>query len=90
MHQVIEAAARSGTMLEINAAPDRRDLNDVHARHAAEAGVPILINSDAHGVREFALARWGIATARRAWLTADQIANTRPLDEFLALRKRAR
>ena len=90
MHQVIEAAARSGTMLEINAAPDRRDLHDVHARHAAEAGVPILINSDAHGVREFALARWGIATARRAWLTAEQVANTRPLDEFLALRKRAR
>ena len=90
MHQVIDAAARSGTMLEINAAPDRRDLHDVHARHAAEAGVPILINSDAHGVREFALMRWGIATARRAWLTADQIANTKPLDEFLALRKRAR
>jgi DNA polymerase (family 10) len=90
MHQVIEAAARTGTMLEINAAPDRRDLNDVHARHAAEAGVPILINSDAHGVRELALMRWGIATARRAWLTREQIANTRPLDEFLALRKRAR
>jgi DNA polymerase (family 10) len=90
MHQVIEAAARTGTMLEINAAPDRRDLNDVHARHAADAGVPILINSDAHGVREFALAKWGIATARRAWLTPAQVANTRPLDEFLALRKRAR
>ena len=90
MHQVIEAAARTGTMLEINAAPDRRDLNDVHARHAAEAGVPILINSDAHGVREFALARWGIATARRAWLTREQVANTRPLDELMKLRKRAR
>ena len=68
MHQVIEAAARTGTMLEINAAPDRRDLNDVHARHAAEAGVRILVDSDAHGVRELALVRWGIATARRAWL----------------------
>jgi DNA polymerase (family 10) len=90
MHEVIAAAARTGTMLEINAAPDRRDLNDVHARHAAEAGVPILVNSDAHGIRELALVRWGIATARRAWLTAEQVANTRPLDEFLALRKRAR
>jgi DNA polymerase (family 10) len=90
MHAVIEAAARTGTMLEINAAPDRRDLDDVHARAAAEAGVPILVNSDAHGVRELALVRWGIATARRAWLTADQVANTRPLDEFLAMRKRAR
>jgi DNA polymerase (family X) len=90
LHQVIEAAARTGTMLEINAAPDRRDLDDVHARHAAQAGVPILVDSDAHGVRELALVRWGIATARRAWLTADQVANTRPVDEFLALRKRAR
>jgi DNA polymerase (family X) len=90
MHQVIDVAARTGTMLEINAAPDRRDLNDVHARHAAEAGVPILIDSDAHGVRELALVRWGIATARRAWLTREQVANTRPLAEFMAMRKRAR
>jgi DNA polymerase (family 10) len=90
MTAVVEAAARTGTMLEINAAPDRRDLNDVHARHASAAGIPILINSDAHGVRELALVRWGIATARRAWLTADQVANTKPLDEFLALRKRVR
>jgi DNA polymerase (family 10) len=90
MSQVIEAAVRTGTMLEINAAPDRRDLNDVHARHAAEAGVPILIDSDAHAVRELALVRWGIATARRAWLTREQVANTRPFAEFMAMRKRAR
>ena len=90
MHRVIEAAARTGTMLEINAAPDRRDLNDVHARNAARAGVKILIDSDAHGVRELALARWGIATARRAWLTKEDVANTRSWPEFAALRKRAR
>jgi DNA polymerase (family X) len=90
MNAVIEAAARTGTMLEINAAPDRRDLNDVHARNAAQAGVKILIDSDAHGVRELALARWGIATARRAWLTKDDVANTRPWPEFAKLRKRAR
>jgi DNA polymerase (family 10) len=90
MNEVIAAAARTGTMLEINAAPDRRDLNDVHARNAAEAGVPILIDSDAHGIRELALVRWGIATARRAWLTRDQVANTRPWPEFAKLRKRAR
>lgn len=90
MSAVIEAAARTGTMLEINAAPDRRDLHDVHARNAAAAGVKLLIDSDAHGVRELALVRWGIATARRGWVTPDQVANTRPLDEFLALRKRAR
>ena len=90
MNAVIEAAARTGTMLEINSAPDRRDLHDVHARNAAEAGVPILIDSDAHGVRELALVRWGVATARRAWLTAEQVANCRSWPEFAALRKRAR
>src|SRR3712207_5740601 len=90
MSAVIEAAARTGTILEINASPDRRDLNDVHARPAAQAGVKILIDSDAHGVRELALARWGIATARRAWLTADDVANTRPWPEFARLRKRAK
>lgn len=90
MSAVIDAAARTGTMLEINAAPDRRDLHDVHARNAAAAGVKLLIDSDAHGVRELALVRWGIATARRGWITPDHVANTRPLDDFLALRKRAR
>jgi DNA polymerase (family 10) len=90
MERVIEAAARTGTMLEINAAPDRRDLNEIHARAAAQAGVRILVNSDAHSPRNFELLRYGVATARRAWLTRDQIANTRPWPEFAPLRKRAR
>ena len=90
IERVIEAAARTGTMLEINAAPDRRDLNEVHARAAAEAGVTILVDSDAHSVRNFGLLRYGIATARRAWLTPEQVANTRPWAEFAPLRKRAR
>jgi DNA polymerase (family 10) len=88
--RLIEAAARTGTMIEINSAPDRRDLNDVHARAAAEAGVWILVNSDAHSARNFELHRYGIATARRAWLTAAQVANTRPWAEFAPLRKRVR
>ena len=90
MERVIEAAARAGTMLEINAAPDRRDLNEIHARAAAAAGVPILVDSDAHSPKNFELLRYGVATARRAWLTRDQVANTRPWPEFAALRKRAR
>ena len=90
MERVIDAAARTGTMIEINSAPDRRDLNDVHARAAAEAGVRILVNSDAHGVNTLGITRWGITTARRAWLTAPDVANTRPWEEFQALRKRAR
>jgi DNA polymerase (family 10) len=87
---VIAAAARTGTMLEINSAPDRRDLNDVHARAAAENGVLVLIDSDAHGVDRLEHVRWGVATARRAWLTAEQVANTRGCKELAALRKRAR
>jgi DNA polymerase (family 10) len=90
IERVIEAAARTGTMIEINASPDRRDLNEVHARAAAEAGVRILVNSDAHSVRNFELLQYGIATARRAWLTADAVANTRPWKDFAPLRKRAR
>jgi DNA polymerase (family 10) len=89
VHAVIEAAARTGTMLEINSAPDRRDLNDVHARAAREAGVWILVNSDAHGANTLGNTRWGVATARRAWLTAQDVANTRPWREFAPLRKRA-
>jgi DNA polymerase (family 10) len=87
---VIEAAVRSGTMLEINASPDRRDLNEVNARAAAAAGVPIVINCDAHRVGGFEVARYGIATARRGWLTASDVANTRPWAEVAALRSRAR
>src|ERR687886_755996 len=88
--RIIEAAARTGTMIEINSAPDRRDLNDVHARAAAQAGVRILVNSDSHGVNTLGITRWGIATARRAWLTAADVANTLPWAEFAPLRKRAR
>ena len=89
MEKVIEAAAKAGTMIEINSSPARRDLNDVHARAAAEAGVRILVNSDAHAISELDLRRYGIATARRAWLTADQVANTLPWKKLAKLRKRA-
>jgi DNA polymerase (family X) len=87
---VFAAAARTGTMLEINANPDRRDLSDVHARAAARAGVRILIDSDAHRTATLQNMRWGIATARRAWLTAAQVANTLPLSELGGLAKQPR
>ena len=90
IEKVIEAAARTGTMLEINANPDRRDLNDVNARAAAAAGVPIVINTDSHRTAGFAVARYGIATARRAWLTRKQVVNTQPWSEVQALRPRHR
>jgi DNA polymerase (family 10) len=87
---VLEAAVRTGTMLEINASPDRRDLDENRARAAAAAGVQIVINCDAHRVGGFEVARFGVATARRAWLSASQIANTRPWSELAELRSRAR
>jgi DNA polymerase (family 10) len=90
IERVVEAAARTGTMIEINSSPDRRDLNDVHARAAAEAGVAILVNCDAHRTTNFGFARYGIATARRAWLTKKHVANTRTWKRFAPLRKRAR
>jgi DNA polymerase (family 10) len=89
LEQVIDAAARTGTMLEINANPDRRDLNDIQARAAAAAGVKLVISTDAHRPATFTrVPRYGIATARRAWLTAADVANTRPWVELDAMRKR--
>jgi DNA polymerase (family X) len=90
VEHVIDAAARTGTMLEINASPDRRDINEVHARAAAAAGVAIIINCDAHRIGGFEVARYGIATARRAWLTAADVLNTRPWAEVAAHRSRSR
>ncbi|MFL5821317.1 MAG: DNA polymerase/3'-5' exonuclease PolX [Solirubrobacteraceae bacterium] len=90
VERVVEAAARAGTMLEINANPNRRDMSELHARAAAQAGAMIVVNCDAHGVESFRVARYGIATARRAWLTAGDVANTRSWQDFAPLRKRAR
>jgi len=87
---VFAAAARAGTMLEINANPDRRDLSDIHARAAVRAGVRIVINSDAHRTQTLANMRWGVATARRAWLRAEDVANTRSPSALQKLRKQTR
>ena len=87
---VFAAAARTGTLLEINANPDRRDLSETHARAAVAAGVRIVIDSDAHRTETLQNMRWGILTARRAWLGAADVANTRSWDELALLRKPAR
>jgi DNA polymerase (family 10) len=82
---VAEAAARSGTMLEINGNPNRRDLSEHHARLASEAGVTIVLNTDAHGVDTLGNMAYAVATARRAWLTPDKVANTRGWRDFKKL-----
>jgi DNA polymerase (family 10) len=90
VERVAEAAASSGTMLEINGNPNRRDLSERHARLAAEAGALICVNTDAHGVDTLPNMTYAVATARRAWLTTAKVANTRGWREFSRLRKRVR
>jgi DNA polymerase (family X) len=84
MERVIAAARELGCCLEINAQPDRLDLDDIHAHAAKEAGVRLAISTDAHSAAGFGNMRFGVDQARRAWLTAEDVINTRPL---LALRR---
>jgi DNA polymerase (family 10) len=87
---VIDAAARTGTFLEINSNPNRRDLPDTYARAAAAKGVKLVVSSDAHGADTLDKLRFGVATARRGWLTKDDVANTRSWAQLSRLRKRGR
>lgn len=87
---VIDAAAEHGTCVEINADPHRLDVNWENARYAAQKGVLIPVNPDAHSTGALGNVAYGINVARKAWLTAPQVLNTWDLDdleEFLAERK---
>jgi DNA polymerase (family 10) len=86
--RVVEKALETGTLLEINSQPDRLDLRDVHARVAGEAGAQVVVSSDAHQVKALDYVEFGVAQARRAWLTADQVANTRTWTQLKKLTKR--
>lgn len=90
MEAVIEAAVRTGTILEINAAPERMDLNDVYAYRAKQAGACLTVNSDAHSPAGLGLLPWGLYMARRAWLTADNVINTYNLPRLRATLKDGR
>lgn len=81
LDRVIERALETRTALEINSQPDRLDLRDAHARVAGEAGVPIVVSSDAHSVRALGYVELGVAQARRAWLTREHVLNARPWAE---------
>jgi len=86
--RLTSAAREINCCLEINAEPDRLDLNDVHAHMAKSKGVKIAISTDAHSVNAFQYMRFGIDQARRAWLTADDVINTRSLAALRKLLKR--
>jgi DNA polymerase (family 10) len=88
VERVIEAALETGTFLEINGQPDRLDLRDVHARAAKEAGLKLVIDSDAHSLRAQGYVELAIGQARRGWLTKDDVLNTRTWREIEKLRKR--
>ncbi len=90
MEAIMQAAAQTETMLEINAVPDRLDLKDTHVRRAIEVGVKLAINCDAHHVDHFENLHLGVATANRGWARADDIVNTRPLTEFEAWLKNSK
>ena len=77
---VIDAAARAGTMIEINANPHRLDLDAVHCRRACQKGVKIVINPDAHSTAGLADLGFGVGVARRGWLTANDVFNTASLE----------
>jgi DNA polymerase (family 10) len=84
---LLEKAIETGTFLEINCQPDRLDLDDNHARAAAEAGVKLVISTDAHRVHELANTRLGVAVARRGWIGPDQVVNTRSWRDVKKLMK---
>ena len=87
IERVVSKALETGTFLEINAQPNRLDIRDTHARLAGEAGVKVAISSDAHQLAALGHMEMGVAQARRAWLTKDQVLNTRTWPQIAKLRK---
>ena len=89
MHAVLTAAAKHKVAMELNAYPDRLDLNDVNLRQAKQHGVKTVINTDAHHTSHMEKMQYGILQARRAWLTKDDVLNTLPADKFAKAMKHA-
>ncbi|MEJ7566916.1 MAG: DNA polymerase/3'-5' exonuclease PolX [Gaiellaceae bacterium] len=87
VERVVEGALATGTFLELNSQPDRLDLRDANARLAGEAGLTLVVSSDGHSTGALGYVELGIAQARRAWLTKEQILNTRPWTEIEQLLK---
>ncbi|MFQ5851062.1 MAG: DNA polymerase/3'-5' exonuclease PolX [Candidatus Binatia bacterium] len=83
MDEIIRAAKETGTVLEVDAYPDRLDLKDEHIRKAVQAGVKLVIDSDAHSVNHVRFLEFGVAQARRGWAEKKDVINTLPLNGFL-------
>ncbi|HEX7526119.1 MAG TPA: hypothetical protein VF327_07400, partial [Gaiellaceae bacterium] len=88
VERVIEKALDVGCFLEINGQPDRLDLRDVHARAAKEAGLKLVVDSDAHQIRAQDYVELGIGQARRGWLTKDDVVNTRTWKQLEKIRRK--
>ena len=82
LEAVLQAAAETGTMIEINAHPNRLDIDWVHCKRAKALGVQLVINPDAHSTDEIALYRYGVDVARRGWLSKEDVFNTRSATEI--------
>ena len=87
---VFEAAARTGTALEINAFPDRLDLRDEHVSWARRHGARFAIDTDSHAVGHLDAMRYGVATAQRGWLGPDDVINAWPVTKLLAFLRKGR
>jgi DNA polymerase (family X) len=85
MDQLFEKAVETNTYLEINAFPDRLDLNDINIKHAKEKGVQFIIGSDSHSIQHLSNMRYGVATARRGWLEKNQVLNTQSVSKLKRL-----
>jgi DNA polymerase (family 10) len=88
MERLIKAAQERGCFLELDAQPDRLDLIDIHCKLARDLGVKVAIATDAHSIADLGFMRWGIGQARRGWLAAADVLNTRPWPELKQLLKR--
>jgi DNA polymerase (family 10) len=83
MEKILDACAKHGVAMECNSYPDRLDLKDVYLRMCKERGVKVVISTDSHNTGNLAYIRYGVTTARRAWLTKAEVINTLPVNEFL-------
>lgn len=89
LNEVFNAASGTNTHLEINAFPNRLDLNDMHCRMAKEMNVKLAINTDSHSTEQLLSIKFGLAVARRAWLTKEDVINTLPVEKLLAALKKS-